>query len=56
VANRGRPLFPFSCPASDHFWNPPASASAACCRSGQRSLPSLLPPHPHDHDRPAPAG
>jgi hypothetical protein len=34
---------PVSCPASDHFWNPPASASAACCRSGQRSLPSLLP-------------
>jgi hypothetical protein len=24
------------------FLDPPASASAACCRSGQRSLPSLL--------------
>jgi len=31
----------------ESFLDPPASASAACCRSGQRSLPSLPPPsHP----------
>ena len=35
-------LFPFL-PGFGSFLDPPASASAACCRSGQRSLPSLLP-------------
>jgi hypothetical protein len=32
-----------SCPASDHLWIRRQSASAACCRSAQRSLPSLPP-------------
>ena len=42
-------LFPFL-PGFGSFWDPPASASAACCRSGQRSLPT--PSHPHDHEPP----
>ena len=37
----GAHVFPISCRPSDHFGNPPASAT--CRRAGQRSLPSLLP-------------
>jgi hypothetical protein len=33
----------FLAPASDHFWNPPASASAACCRSGTALVTEFAP-------------